>query len=415
MQMLKRMLLVSGLVGAVAGCQGSGKPTTRAMAGDSMMGASTPPATTTATSQPTPAEMEAAILSGTTALTSSKDFERAGEAYFSHDMRWVVFQGVPKGEQNYQMYIAQLVYSEGAPAGLRGIVRISPAGSRNTCGWFSNDGKTLIFGSTAGKEDPEEASPGYQRSGSRYRWAFSKGMEIYRITDWQRKIAFEARDGVVNFATFANRLTNNEFYDAECVLTPNGQNLIFCSDRPSTINPKLVTPATQPTTEPAPAAKQLWAMNIDGSHLVQLTKTPGYNGGPFVSPNGRRLIFRADRKGNDLLQVIAADFVFDPEGNITGLANEKAVTKDENVNWGPYWLPDNRRVVYATSKVSHANYEIFMRWSDGSHETRITYTAGPDVLPVISPDGRWMMWSSRRNGDTGAQIYVAKFTAPKGS
>jgi TolB protein len=387
-------------------------------------------------------EGEAAALSGVTQLTFGKDFERAGEAYFSPDMRWVVFQAVPKGvkggESGYQMYVARLVFVRGVPAGLTLVTRVSPAGSRNTCGHFSQDSRTLMFASTAGKDDPEEASPGYQREGSRYRWAFSKGMEIYVVHDFEAKLLAGASEGMLNFALPQHRITDNLAYDAECAFSPDGKWVVFCSDRESRVDTApsaqastapqassapTATPAptatdaltatTAPTATPAP--RQLWAMRTDGTGLVQLTATGGYNGGPFFSPDGRRLVYRSDRAGNDLLQVLTAELVRDRRGNITGLRDERKVTDDANVNWGPYWSPDGRRIVYSSSKVSHANYELFSRRADGSRETRLTWSAGPDVLPVVSPDGRWLMWSSRRGEDKTTQVYVARFTFPAGS
>ncbi len=90
-------------------------------------------------------------------------------------------------------------------------------------------------------------------------------------------------------------------------------------------------------------------MRPDGTGVVRLTTAKGYDGGPFFSPDGSCLVYRSDRKGNDLLQVFVADLAFDAAGNIAGLRNERQLTDDANVNWGPYFHPDGRHVVYATS------------------------------------------------------------------
>ena len=71
---------------------------------------------------------ESRHLSNITQLTSG--FDKAGEGYFSKDMKWVVFQATPKGETQYQMYVAALAMPvDGKPA-LSTPVRISPAHSR---------------------------------------------------------------------------------------------------------------------------------------------------------------------------------------------------------------------------------------------------------------------------------------------
>jgi hypothetical protein len=120
-------------------------------------------------------------------------FDRAGEAYFSPDMKWIVFQAIPPGQSHYQMYLAELKWFDGSITGIEKPIRISPENSRNTCGFFSPDGKTLIFASTAGKEDPEEPTAGYQREGRDYRWAYPKGMEIYRVDNWREGPRREAQ------------------------------------------------------------------------------------------------------------------------------------------------------------------------------------------------------------------------------
>ena len=55
---------------------------------------------------PTPTSAENESLSDIIQLTAN--FDRAGEAYFSHDMRWIIFEASPHGEPNYQMYLVRL-------------------------------------------------------------------------------------------------------------------------------------------------------------------------------------------------------------------------------------------------------------------------------------------------------------------
>jgi Tol biopolymer transport system component len=145
---------------------------------------------------------------------------------------------------------------------------------------------------------------------------------------------------------------------------------------------------------------------------VRLTRAKGYDGGPFFSPDGKRITYRSDRKGNDLLQVFTADLTFAPDGTITGSANERQLTDDANVNWGPYWHPDGRHIIYATSAHGHQNYELYWMRDDGSGKTRITFRQGFDGLPAFSRDGRYVMWSSKRAKDNTTQVFAAKFTPP---
>jgi Tol biopolymer transport system component len=353
---------------------------------------------------------EEGILISPVQLTTG--FDRAGEAYFSPDMRWIIFQAVPPGEHQYQMYVAPLKYEGSDIAGLDAEpIRVSPPDSRNTCGFFAPDGQSIIFGSTAGKEDPTEPSAGYQREGRDYRWAFPRGMEIYRADNWQSAIAAAKPGELVNLATRA--ITDNDAYDAECAFSPDGRWIVFASNReqaPRRDEPKGAVPTTAEVTMDL----ELFAMRSDGTNIVRLTRSTGYDGGPFFSPDGKRILYRSDRRENNLLQVFVADIVFDGAGNITGLANEKQLTNDANVNWGPYFHPDGQHIIYSTSAHGHTNYELYLMRLNGSHKARITHAQHADVLPVFSPDGKYLMWASKRNGKT-TQVWIAKFQMPPGA
>ncbi len=322
-------------------------------------------------------------------LTSG--FERAGEAYFSPDQQWMIFQAVPKGEHNYQMYLARLRWNAGAVVGANPPIRISPANSRNTCGFFSPDGRSIIFASTVGKEIPDEPTGGYQRQGRNYKWSFPTGMEIYKCDQWRAAIA--GADSLDHLNLADTSLTSNNVYDAECAFSPDSKWICF--------------------TRGAGADADIYVMKADGTRPVQITTAQGYDGGPFFSPDGKRLVYRSDRQGNDLLQIFTCDLVFDADGNITGSANERQLTDDGNVNWGPYWHPDGRHIIYATSKHGHTNYELYMMDDSGRNQTRVTYHDGADVLPVFSPDGKWLMWTSKRSADGSAQIFIGRFAMPE--
>ena len=168
-------------------------------------------------------------------------------------------------------------------------------------------------------------------------------------------------------------------------------------------------------------------MRAVGSKQVQLTHSVGYDGGPCFAPDGKRICYRSDRKGNSLLQIFVADLAFDGAGDIVGIKNERQLTRDEPVdekhpvnlgaaiNWGPYWHPDDRHIIWATSGHGMANFELYLMRDDGSRKTRVTFANGPDLLPAFSPDGKWLMWTTRRGPEGTSQIWVSRFRLPKGA
>src|SRR2546423_15581990 len=76
------------------------------------------------------------------------------------------------------MYVARLKRQGERIVGLERPVRVSPENSWNSCGYFSPNGRTLIFASTGHKGLPDEPAGGYQRQGGNYRRQFSAGAAI---------------------------------------------------------------------------------------------------------------------------------------------------------------------------------------------------------------------------------------------
>jgi len=141
---------------------------------------------------------------------------------------------------------------------------------------------------------------------------------------------------------------------------------------------------------------------------------PGYDGGPFFSPDAKRICYRSDRNKDNLLQVFIADLVFDKDGSITGIANEQQLTSNEHVNWCPFFRPDGKTLVYGTSEIGHRNYEIFELVIPADMTTapvrrRVTEAEGADVLPAFSPDGKWLLWTGQRNEGKVSQLFVGHY------
>ncbi len=322
---------------------------------------------------------ESAHLKNVRQLTH--DFARAGEGYFAPDGKTIIFQAEEKGSGNpfYQIFTMDLATGR--------TRRVSPGVGKTTCSYFAPDGKKIIFASThldpeAKKHYAEELKKREKERQSgrrrRYQWDFDPHMDIFEANP----------DG-----TGLRRLTTGGGYNAEGSYSLDGKYIVFTSNRSG------------------PENLELYVMDRDGQNVRQLTHAPGcYNGGPFFSPDGKRVIFRSDRKKKDHLQL----YVINADGS-----GERALTDDLNwVQWGPYWYPDGKHIVYAGADHSNPavrpNYDLYWMDVDTGKKVRLTYAPGADVLPVFSPDGKRLMWTSTRDGRRPAQLYIADFTPPKG-
>jgi len=151
-------------------------------------------------------------------------------------------------------------------------------------------------------------------------------------------------------------------------------------------------------------------MNADGSGVRQLTNQPGYDGGPFFSPDARWVIFRSDRHKEHMLQL----FAISVDGK-----REVQLTEDlETVNWAPYFHPGGKYIVWTRADYSRgprdAHFNLFTmdiktsrRRFRGGKVTQVTDHTAADVLPVFSPDGRKLMWTSTRTKDKSSQLWIA--------
>ena len=306
-------------------------------------------------------------------------FVRAGEGYFSPDGKHIIFQAEEKGDNPfYQMFVQNLETGK--------FHRVSPGIGKTTCGYFSPDGKKIIFASShldpeakkhyaAEKELREQEKATKKRR--RYAWDFDPHMEIFESN----------LDG-----SNLKRLTNSPGYDAEGSFSPDGKQIVFCSNRGGKDN------------------LELYIMDADGGNVRQLTKASGcYNGGPFFSPDGKRVIFRSDRKKKDHLQL----YVINVDG--TG---ERALTDDQDwVFWAPFWYKDSQHIVYTAADHSNPtarpNYDVYWRNIDNDAKPiRLTFAPGADVLPVFNSDGTKLMWTSVRGGNPYPQLFIADFTRP---
>lgn len=343
---------------------------------------------------------EAGILENHVALTDAARFRKAGECYFSPDGTRIVFQAVERRddpeleERYYQMYVADIVLEKGAATGIENVLRLSPEGSSNTCGWFHpTEPGVVVFGSTL-VPPSNPGRTGYQRDSSRYSWQFPQEMDIVRCE-------LARADGTA--ATLEPLVANPDAYLAECSIRADGRYMAFCEH----------------VVEQGQSGGDLLALDLASGTRIALAAQSGYDGGPFFSPDGRRLCYRSDRLGNDLLQIFVAELAFDSAGDLLGVEREFQLTDEEAVNWAPFWHPDGRHLVYTTSILGHDNYEVYLLDADaggegrptryGTRRRRITHAARFDGLPVFDATGERMMWTSQRGPDGSSQVWLADF------
>ena len=136
---------------------------------------------------------------------------------------------------------------------------------------------------------------------------------------------------------------------------------------------------------------EIYTIARDGSAPNRLTVSSAANVSPVWSPDGKTIVFVSDRHGKPQL------FMMDADG---GNLRRFPVAGGYTVN--PAWSPKGDRLAYARQL---NGFQIFVANADGSNEQQLT-TEGNNERPRWSPDGRFIVFSSRRGGQEA--IYVMR-------
>lgn len=133
---------------------------------------------------------------------------------------------------------------------------------------------------------------------------------------------------------------------------------------------------------------EIYTIAPDGSHLVNLTRHPGWDVNPAWSPDGTQIAFFALRDRYRELYVMDRD-----GGNVRQLTQAQEVNNGNY--WGaPAWSPDGTRIAYQT--VLDGSPEIIVTTLDTGQDYRLTQAQDVNALPVWLPDGRGIVYMSGR-------------------
>ena len=323
---------------------------------------------------------EAAFLSQVRQLTY--EGRRAGEGYFGADGRTMVFQSEREpGNPFFQIYHLDLTTGDSA--------RVSLGMGKTTCGFIRPGGEEVLFAST--HLDPEakakqQAEIEFRASGRerRYSWDYDPHMDIFAA----------APDG-----SRLRRLTTSEGYDAEGAYSPDGEKIVFTSLRAGYPASALSAEDRQRLEVDPAYFGEIYIMNADGTAQRRLTRSPGYDGGPFFFADGQRIIWRRFAEDGNTADVYTM--------KIDG-SDARRLTDFESISWAPYPHPTGEYAIFASNKHGFANFELFLVDAQGERvPVRVTFTEGFDGLPTFSPDGRRISWTSNRGADGASQLFIA--------
>ncbi len=304
------------------------------------------------------------------------------EAYWSYDGKQIVFQrtSVKDGVPCDQIFIG-MVPKQGEKFQYK---MVSTGKGRTTCAFFTKDNKHIIYASTyqAAAECPPV--PDRSKYGNKYIWPVYDSYEIY-MADNNGKIV--------------KQLTKTKGYDAEATLSPDGKKMLFTSMRDGDLD--------------------LYVMDLESKKVKRITNTLGYDGGAWFSNDGKKIVWRASRpktseEVKEYKELLKESLVAPTQmevfiANADG-SNAKQITNLGQANWAPNFLPDGRIIFCSNHEYKRSfPFNMYTINSDGSKLEKVSRDKGFDAFPMISYNGKKIIFSSNRNngGTRETNLFIA--------
>lgn len=188
------------------------------------------------------------------------------------------------------------------------------------------------------------------------------------------------------------RLTDTPGYDAEATVCRKDGSILFTSVRDGDLD--------------------LYRMDADGKNVKRITNYPGYDGGAFFNDDCTKIVWRASRPKGKALEdykgLLAKHLVRPTQleiwtANADG-SEAQQITYLGGASWAPYFFPGSKRVIFSSNygDVKGREFDLWAVDTNGTNLERITYTPDFDAFPVFSPDGKKLSFSSNRATAKGA-------------
>ena len=154
----------------------------------------------------------------------------------------------------------------------------------------------------------------------------------------------------------------------------------------------------------------LFELPMSGGQAKQLTKGMGFDSQPKYSPDGSKVAFISDRDGGENIWIL----------DLESMETEQRTEGKNYRMQGPTWTNDGNYIIAARADLRGGVHKLRMYHVDGGSGTELMDTSEREkaIEPAIGHDGKYI-WFSQRNGDWSynaifPQYQIAKFDRKTG-
>ncbi|MDA2927349.1 protein kinase [Acidobacteria bacterium AH-259-G07] len=145
-----------------------------------------------------------------------------------------------------------------------------------------------------------------------------------------------------------------------------------------------------------PSNRDVWMYDLSRETATRLTFNAANDGFPVWTPDGQRVVFASARDGGGL---------FWKSADGTGQVERLSTSPNRQIPWS--FSPDGKRLVVGELN-PETESDIHMLSMEGKPTSKpLLQTPFYESQPAISPDGRWMAYTTRESGQR--EVYVRPF------
>lgn len=183
-------------------------------------------------------------------------------------------------------------------------------------------------------------------------------------------------------STYPRRLTSGSSNDTQPIFSPDGQKLVFISDRDGQTD--------------------IFSMPAHGGKIINLTQTLArQEDAPVFSPDGQTIAYATNATANGDWDIYLM--------NVDGTDKRAAIGNAGADETHPYFTQDGKSLIFASN--AGGNWDIYSTTIEYAGSLwmwkQLTYDPSADRFPALSPDGKTIVFRSERDGNSNVYLMDA--------